>query len=80
MDAEETVRRFGGRITFLAGIDVQNLMPNASRDEVRREIRQMKQLYNRDGKGMLLAMGNGVMPDTPLENIEAALDTIFEET
>ena len=79
MDEQETVRRFGGRITFLAGIDVQYLMPNASADQVRQEIRQMKKLFNVDGKGMLLAMGNGIMPDTPLENIKAALDTIFEE-
>ena len=79
MDGQETVRRFGGRITFLAGIDVQYLMPNASADQVRQEIRQMKKLFNVDGKGMLLAMGNGIMPDTPLENIKAALDTSFEE-
>ena len=79
MDEQETVRRFGGRITFLSGIDVQYLMPNASADQVRQEIRQMKKLFNVVGKGMLLAMGNGIMPDTPLENIKAALDTIFEE-
>ena len=79
MDPEETMRDFGDRITFLAGIDVQNLLPNATPEEVKNEIRMMKQIYNREHKGMLLAMGNGIMPDSPLENIEAALDAIFEE-
>lgn len=79
MDPEKTVEAFGDRITFLAGIDVQNLMPNASAEEVKQQIRRMKRTYNRDGKGMLIAMGNGIMPDTPLQNIEAALDAIFED-
>jgi len=79
MDAEAAVRDFGDRITFLAGIDVQNLLPNGTPEQVKAEIREMKRIYNKNGKGMLLAMGNGIMPDTPLENIEAALDAIFEE-
>lgn len=79
MDPVKTMEEFGDRITFLAGIDVQNLLPNESPEAIREEIRQMKQIYNKEKKGMLIAMGNGVMPDTPLENIKAALDAIFEE-
>lgn len=80
MDEAETVRRFGDRITFLYGIDVQNLMPNGTPEEVKAEIRKMKEIFDPGKKGMLFAMGNGIMPDTPLENIEAALTAILQET
>lgn len=79
MDERQTARDFGDRITFLAGIDVQDLLPNGSPQQIIQEIRQLKDIYNKDGKGMILGMGNGIMPDCPLENIKAALDAIFEE-
>ena len=73
MDMEETVRRFGGRISFLAGVDVQHLLPEGSPEEIRKEIRYMKEIFKVNGGGLLMAMGNGIMPDSPLENIVAAL-------
>ena len=79
MDAQETFDRFGDRITFLAGIDVQDLIPNGTPEQIKEEIRWMKKTFNPEGKGMLIGMGNGILTDTPLENIEAALDAIFEE-
>ncbi len=79
MDAVETVERFGDRITFLAGIDVQKLLPNGTPEEIRAEIRWMKEIFDPKKRGMLIGMGNGILTDTPLENIEAALDAIFEE-
>jgi uroporphyrinogen decarboxylase len=33
--------------------------------------------YKPEG-GLLLAAGNGIMPDTPFENIQAMLETISE--
>ena len=76
MDGKETAERFGNRISFLAGIDVQHLLPEGSVEEVRKGIRNMiDTLYKPEG-GLLLAAGNGIMPDTPLENIEAMLQEI----
>ena len=48
-------------------------------EEKQEEIRWMKRVYNPEGKGMLIGMGNGILPDSSLENIEAALDAIFED-
>ena len=79
MDMEETARRFGDRITFMAGVDVQGLLPNGTPQEVRQEIARMKQIFLRRDGGLLLAMGNGIMPGTPLENIEAALTAICQQ-
>lgn len=74
MDMEQTARRFGDQITFLAGVDVQHLLPTGTTEEVHQEIAQMKKIFSGSNGGLLLAMGNGIMPDTPLENIKAAFE------
>ncbi len=74
MDMEETARRFGGRISFLAGMDVQNLLPNGTPEQVREEVRFLKRTFHTEKGGLLLAAGNGILGDTPIENIEAMLD------
>lgn len=76
MDEEETAAKFGDKISFLAGIDVQHLLPEGTVDEVKAGVTQLiDTLYKREG-GLLLAAGNGILSDTPLENIEAMLKTI----
>lgn len=79
MDMEETARRFGGRITFLAGMDVQHTLVEATPEEVREEVRRMKRIFGSEKGGLLLAMGNGILSGTPLENIRAALDEMYAE-
>ena len=74
MDYSEVAQRFGGRITFLVGIDVQHLLPEGSPEEVRQGIRQVVQTFRRPEGGLMLAAGNGIMPETPLENIRAFLE------
>ncbi|HIS68841.1 MAG TPA: methylcobamide--CoM methyltransferase [Candidatus Gallacutalibacter stercoravium] len=74
MDMEQTAKRFGGRITFLAGVDVQHLLPEGTPQQVAQEIRWMKDTFRTPGGGLLLGAGNGIMPDSPLVNIEAALN------
>lgn len=73
MDGAATVERFGRRISFLAGADVQHLLPEGSRREVRDGIRSMMDVFYKPEGGLLLAAGNGIMPDTPLENIDEML-------
>lgn len=77
MDMQETMERFGGRISFLAGLDVQNLLPYGTPEQIREEIRQMRKIFQAEKGGLLLAMGNGILPDTPFENIKAALDEMY---
>ena len=77
MDMDETAQKFKGKISFLAGVDVQQLLMVGTPEEVRKEIRHMKDTFNTPNGGLLLAMGNGIMPDAPLENIKAALDEMY---
>lgn len=74
MDIEATARNFGGRISWLAGFDVQHLLPEGTPDQIRQGVRTLCDALARPDGGLLLAAGNGIMPDTPLENIDAFLD------
>ena len=76
MDEAKTARLYGGRISFLAGADVQHLLPEGSPDEVRKGIEELIDAFYKPEGGLLLAAGNGIMPDTPLENIEAMLEVM----
>ncbi len=79
MDMEETAQRFGGKISFCAGMAVQQILIHGTPDEVRAEIARMRRIFNRPEGGLLFAMGNGILPGTPLENITAALDEMYAE-
>lgn len=74
MDYEETAQKWGDKISFLVGVDVQHVLPNYNPQGVRDEIKDLVKKFGRDDGGLLLAASNGIMPDTPLENIVAMLD------
>ncbi len=74
MDERETAERFGGRISFLAGIDVQHVLQERDPEGVRAEVRFLIDTFDRPEGGMGLAAGNGIVAGTPLENIRAFLD------
>lgn len=72
MDLKKTVEEYGNRISFLVGIDVQDLLVHASEEEVRREICSIRNLFNKRRGGLLLGMGNGILPGASYENIRIA--------
>lgn len=78
MDFEKTAENFGDKMTFLVGVDVQNTLPNGSVEDVVQEIKYIYDTFYTPKGGLLLAAGNGIMGDTPLENIEAMLKTMAQ--
>jgi uroporphyrinogen-III decarboxylase len=77
MDEREVARRFGDQLCFWTGMDVQQILPRGTPEDVRREVRFMIDTYDRpDGGGMITA-GNGVTPDVPLENLFAFYDETY---
>ncbi|HEY64170.1 MAG TPA: methylcobamide--CoM methyltransferase [Caldilineae bacterium] len=74
MDYQEIADRFGGRISFLIGIDVQWLLPQGTEEEVRAGVREVARIFRRPEGGLLMAAGNGILPETPLRNIRAFLE------
>ncbi|UCH36086.1 MAG: methylcobamide--CoM methyltransferase [Armatimonadota bacterium] len=78
MDQRAVARRFGGRITFFPGVDVQYLLPGGTVEQVRQGIKGMIDTFDRPEGGLILGAGNAITSETPLENIEAYLDTITD--
>ena len=56
------------------GMDVQDTLINATPEEVRREVRLMRDTFDSPSGGFLYASGNGIVGGTPIDNIEAFLD------
>lgn len=74
MNERAVAAEFGDRLAFLAGIDVQHVLQEASPDGVREEVRFLIDTFDRKDGGLCLAAGNGIVAGTPLANIEAFLD------
>ena len=69
--------KFGDRITFHAAIDVQQVMPNSTPDELRREVaRRIHDLGPRGG--YILAPCHNINVDIPVENVMAMFDAARE--
>ena len=77
MDETRIARRFGGRLAFWAGFDVQQTIPFGTVDEVRQEVRHLFDTYYRPDGRLLFTMGNGVTGDTPIPSLEALFDEAY---
>ena len=71
MDPLELKREFGSQLTFMGGVDTQNLLPNGSADEVRRATARLIEGMTSDGGGYILAASHTVPPETSDENLFA---------
>lgn len=70
MDPFKLKAEFGTQLCFHGGIDTQELLPNASADEVRRQVRKMIDVVGTDG-GYILAPSHSIQADVPVENVIA---------
>jgi len=75
MDQQAVAASHRGKLTFLAGLDVQYLLPTGSVDDVVEGTKRLIDTFDHEEGGCILAASNGIMPETPLENIEAWLKT-----
>lgn len=78
MDDRKIALRYGGRICFWIGMDVQKVIPFGTPDEVRNAVWERIQTFNRPEGGLIVAAGNAILPDTPIENLRAYLETMRE--
>lgn len=76
MDAETLARDFKGRIAFMGGIDTQELLVRATPQEVKAEVRRVKELL-----GPYLIVGpshEALLPNVPPENVQAMAEAALE--
>lgn len=62
--------QYGKQLTFHGGIDIQDLLPHGSPEDVRGAVRRTIQVLGAQG-GYILAPTHALQPDTPVENIIA---------
>ncbi|NLF40241.1 hypothetical protein GX586_12405, partial [bacterium] len=71
MDPFELKKEYGSALSFMGGVDTQDLLPNGSADEVYRATLRLVEGMTADGGGYVLAASHAVPPETPIENIFA---------
>lgn len=72
MDPKRIRDTYGDRVSFCGGIDIQELLPKGTPDEVRAKVRELQELFP---TGMILSPSQGVLlDDVPPENVRAMLE------
>ena len=76
MDEKHIADTYGGRICFLAGFDVQRIIPYGTPEEVTQEARFLIDTFSRPEGRLMITMGNGSTKDWKLESLQALYDEI----
>ncbi len=78
MDPLKLKKSFGDYITFWGGgVDTQKVLPMGSPDEVRKQAREMIEIFNQGGGFVFNAVHN-IQANIPIENIIALIEIIQE--
>lgn len=77
MSAAELKAQFGGRLSFLGGIDEQELLPRGTPERIRAETERVISTFGADG-GYIVCSAHALQPDTPVENALAMFDAVRE--
>jgi len=75
MDEKHIAKMYGDELTIFAGLDVQQVIPWGTPEDVREEVRFLLDTYWKPNIGRcMLTAGNGINQDCKLESLEAFLD------
>jgi uroporphyrinogen decarboxylase len=66
-------RNYGKHLTFFGAISTQTTLPRGTPDDVRAEVCERIRILG-EGGGYICGADHGIMPDVPIENVEAMLD------
>jgi uroporphyrinogen decarboxylase len=73
MDTQKLKEEFGGRLSFLGGVDSQHVLPFGTRDDVKDEVRKRIRDLAPNG-GYILGAVHNIQPEVPPENICAMFE------
>ena len=73
MDVVQLKREFGSHLTFCGGIRTQDLLPHGKPQQVRDEVKRLKDVMGRGG-GYILEPGITLQDDVPTVNVLALID------
>jgi uroporphyrinogen decarboxylase len=76
MDARTLARDFRGKIAFLGGIDTQRVLNQGTADDVKTEVRRIKELL---GPDLIVSPSHeAILPDVPPRNVAAMAEAARE--
>ena len=76
MDAETLARKYKGDVVFIGGVDTQQLLPLGTPDEVRAEVRRLKELF---GPQFVVSPSHeALLPNVSAANLRAMAETAQE--
>jgi len=78
-DLETLKSQFGSRICFHSAVDNQHTLPFGTPEEVRSEVRWLRETLGCDRTGLIIAPCHNLQPITPVENILALYDEARQE-
>lgn len=77
MDPEFLKKTYKDSLVFFGGIDIQNLLPNGTVEEIKAEVKRIADILGSDG-GYIAAPSHNIQDDTPVENILALFEAVKE--
>ena len=76
MDAESLAGKYNGKIVFMGGVDTQHILPFGKPDDVRAEVRRLKELF---GPNVIISPSHeSILPNVSPENIAAMAEAVAE--
>ncbi|MHB1405840.1 MAG: uroporphyrinogen decarboxylase family protein [Desulfitobacteriaceae bacterium] len=75
MDLALFKEKYGDKIAFFGGIDVQGVLPNGTPSDVEEEVKRRISAAGKGG-GYVLAPAHNIQPDTSMENIYAMYEAV----
>ncbi len=74
MDIYEVKKQWGNKITFWGGLGAQSIIPFGTPDDIRKEVRKLKDNLSKGG-GFILAPSKEPPEETPVENLVALIES-----
>ncbi len=72
MEAEKLGRQFRGHLTFIGGVDTQELLPFGTPEQVKSEVRRLKEVFGQ--RYIVSPSHETLLPNVPPENVLAMRD------
>jgi len=75
MDPVFLKKEYGKDLVFFGGIDVQQLLPFSTPEEIKKEVKRIIDILGKGG-GFIAAPAHNIQPNTPVENVIAFFDAV----
>ncbi len=75
MDPVNLKKEFGKDLIFFGGIDIQELLPSGTPEQIRDDVYQKIEILGKNG-GYIIAPAHNIQDDTPVENVLAFFEAV----